>query len=179
MKLGKKIREVRLFKNLTLEALAKRTQLTISFLSQVERDIASPSVQSLRSIAKALNTRISSFFEEEETKETIFIRRKREKGFVDKKIIPGCEALASNVLNIKMEPLLFNLEKGKETGNLLRKHEGEEFGLVIKGKIDIFINDRKWDMEAGDSIYFISPKMHKIVNVGEDRAVVLWIILRA
>ncbi len=179
MKLGNKIREVRLFKNLTLEDLAKRTQLTISFLSQVERDIASPSVQSLRVIAKALNTRISSFFEEEEAKETIFIRRKREKGFVDKRGVPGCEALASNVLNIKMEPLLFNLEKGKGTGNLLRKHEGEEFGLVIKGKIDIFIDDKKWNMEAGDSIYFISPKMHKILNVGEERAVVLWVVLRS
>ncbi len=178
MKLGGKIREVRLRKSLTLEDLAKRTRLTISFLSQVERDIASPSVQSLREIAKALSVRISSFFEEEETRETIFIRRKREKGFVDRKIIPGCEALASDILNIKMEPLLFNLAKGKETGNLLSRHEGEEFGLVIKGKVEICVNDKKYTMEAGDSIYFISPKKHKILNVSEEKAVILWVMLK-
>lgn len=179
MSVGEKVREVRLRKNLTLGDLAKRTKLTISFISQVERNIASPSVKSLKQIAQALSMKISSFFEEDEIRETVFIRRGRKKGFVDKAIGPGCEVLVSGVLNIKMEPLLFNLGKGRGTENLLVSHEGEEFGLVVKGKIEISINEKKWIMEEGDNIYLISPKAHKILNIGEDKATVLWIILKA
>jgi len=82
MDLGSRLRNLRRRQKMTLEKLAKRTGLTSSFLSQVERNVAFPSVKSLREIASGLNTKVSCFFEEEGTKSTeisCLLRKTREK----------------------------------------------------------------------------------------------------
>mgnify|MGYP001605049467 FL=1 len=68
MKIGYRIKDLRTQQRVTLKELAKGTGLTASFLSQLERNLASPSVASLEKIAGALNTKVSNFFEKEEKK---------------------------------------------------------------------------------------------------------------
>ena len=64
MDIGKKIRELRTANDLTLEELASRSELTKGFLSQVERNLTSPSISTLEDIMEALGTDLSQFFQQ-------------------------------------------------------------------------------------------------------------------
>ena len=75
MDIGKKIRQLRLQNNLTLEDLASRSELTKGFLSQLERDLTSPSISTLEDILEALGTNLSEFFHEEEEEQIVFTNK--------------------------------------------------------------------------------------------------------
>lgn len=176
MKIGYKIKDLRIRQRVTLRELAKKTGLTTSFLSQLERDLTSPSVSSLEKIASALNIQTGYFFEREEGKELIFIKKGLGKKAVDKEKNISCEALASGFLNIKMHPRIFTLGVGAELTNELIYPEGEKFGMVLKGRIEFICGEEKLIFEEGDSIYcFYTSRLKKVANADETAAKFLWI----
>ena len=69
MDIGKKLKELRLQNDLTLGDLASRSELTKGFLSQVERNLTTPSIATLEDILEALGSSLSEFFREEEEKQ--------------------------------------------------------------------------------------------------------------
>ena len=75
MDIGKKIRQLRLQNDLTLEDLASRSELTKGFLSQLERNLTSPSISTLEDILEALGTNLSEFFHEEEEEQIVFTQK--------------------------------------------------------------------------------------------------------
>jgi len=113
IKLGPIIRSIRTSKRTTLQELADLTKLTTSFISQVERGVVSPSIDSLKKIAKALNVSIGEFFAED-LKDFTFIRKDKALKVTDKETKSSCEILVSDLLGIEMKPLLFRLQKGGE-----------------------------------------------------------------
>ena len=176
MNLGPRLRDLRRRQKMTLEKLAKRTGLTSSFLSQVERNITFPSVKSLREIASGLNTKVSRFFEEEEHRDFMFIKKDKRKNIVNDKLKSCYQVLASGLLDIRMEPSLLILKVGGETEKQPHSDDGEEFGFVLQGKVELLRGLEKFIMEKGDSIYFKGIKSHKIVNIGSSEAKLLWIV---
>ena len=72
MDIGAKIKRIRLSNQLTLEELANRSELTKGFLSQLERDLTSPSVATLENILEALGTNLKDFFSEDEDEQIVF-----------------------------------------------------------------------------------------------------------
>ena len=72
MDIGKKLKELRLQNDLTLGDLASRSELTKGFLSQVERNLTTPSIATLEDILEALGSSLSEFFREEEEKQIVF-----------------------------------------------------------------------------------------------------------
>ena len=176
MDLGSRLRDLRRRQKMTLEGLAKRTGLTSSFLSQVERNVTSPSVKSLREIASALNTKVSRFFEEESRKDFIFIKKSKRKKVVNAELKSYYEVLVSGLLDIRMEPSLLILKVGGKMEKQSDSLGGEEFGFVLKGKVELLRGREKFVMEKGDSIYFKGVKAHKIVNIGNNKANLLWIV---
>ena len=176
MNLGPRLRDLRRRQKMTLEKLAKRTGLTSSFLSQVERNITFPSVKSLREIASGLNTKVSCFFEEEEHRDFMFIKKDKRKNIVNDKLKSCYQVLASGLLDIRMEPSLLILKVGGETEKQPHSDDGEEFGFVLQGKVELLRGLEKFIMEKGDSIYFKGIKSHKIVNIGSSEAKLLWIV---
>ena len=177
--LGSRIKKARRKKQLTLRGLAKKTGLTNAFLSQVETNRVSPSVGSLRKIAIALGTKVGSFFEDEEKKDFLFVRKDGRKKFSWEDSKANCEVLASGMLNMQMEPLLITLKPGGETGERVNSHEGEEFGIVLKGKVELMLDDKSYTMKKGDSVYYRSTNSHKAVNIGKKKADILWVIFTA
>ncbi len=177
MKIGYRIKDLRIQRRITLKELAKKTGLTTSFLSQLERDLTSPSVSSLEKIAEALNTKVGYFFEREEAKELIFIKKSIGKQVLDKEKGISCEVLASGVLNIKMQPQVFTLGKDSELTKELMYPEGEKFGMVLKGKLELLYASEKLTLEEEDSIYCAyTQKLQKVRNIGETEAKFLWIV---
>ncbi|MFZ2603257.1 MAG: XRE family transcriptional regulator [Candidatus Omnitrophota bacterium] len=178
MKIGFRIKDLRIQQRITLKDLAKKTGLTTSFLSQLERDLTSPSVSSLEKIAQALNTKIGYFFGREEEKELIFIKKGTGKKFIDKGI--SSETLAAGFLNIKMQPQVFTLGAGSELTKELITPLGEKFGMVFKGKLEFFCDEEKMIFEEGDSIYCaFMQRPQRVVNIGEGEAKLLWIVFLA
>ena len=177
--LGSRIKKARRKKQLTLRDLAQKVGLSNAFLSQLERDIVSPSVNSLRKIGAALGTKVGSFFEDEEKKDFLLIRKDGRKRFSWENSKGHCQVLASGMLNIQMEPLLITLAPGAKTGERVNLHEGEEFGIVLKGEVQLLLDDKEYIMREGDSVYYKSSNSHKVVNIGRTKADILWVIFTA
>lgn len=180
-KLGEKIRQIRLAKQVSLRDLAKYTGLTRSFLSQVERGVSSPSIASLEKIARALNTGLSYFFKEDFPKDFSVFRKKREKEFLIKNLKIFCEVLVSDTLDIAMVPILFTLKKGaRAKEESLLPYRKERFMFTLKGKIELKCgreDKRKLILEEGDSLYCKSDFFCKSMsNIGNEEAAILWVV---
>ena len=75
MEIGQKIKRLRIQKGLTLEELASRSELTKGFLSQLERDLTSPSIATLNDIVEALGSSLSEFFKDEKQEQLVFRKK--------------------------------------------------------------------------------------------------------
>ena len=180
-RLGEKIKQIRLTKQLSLRDLAKHTGLTRSFLSQVERGISAPSIASMEKIAYALNTELSYFFKENFPQKFSIFRKKRKKIFLQKDTKISCEVLISDLLDIAMVPLLFTLNRGAEIGEeRLGHYKKERFMLIQEGKVELTCNKedkKKFVLEEGDSLYCkCECPCKKMENIGNKKAVILWVV---
>lgn len=177
MKIGSRIKNLRIKRRIVLKELAKKTGLTTSFLSQLERDLTSPSVSSLEKIAQALNTKVGYFFETEESKELVFVKRGMGKKSLNKEESIFYESLASSPLNINMRPFIFTLAAGAELVQELISPGTEKFGMVLKGRLEFFCDEEKNIFEEGDSIYCVGAQCpRRLTNIGDTEAKFLWIV---
>ena len=171
MDIGNKIRELRTRKGLTLEELASRSELTKGFLSQLERDLTSPSIDSLSDILEALGTNLAEFFQEDKNDQFIF---HADDFFVDEREDCTVNWIVPNTQKNQMEPILLELPEGGESFTL-EPHDGEEFGYVLSGSVYLVMGEKKLRVKAGCS-FCIHPKVnHYLINAGKTCARVLWI----
>jgi len=185
--LGRKIKNIRLSERVSLRDLAERTGLTRSFLSQVERGKATPSIRSLEKITRALNTRLNHFFKEGFPAKFCLVREKGEKKFLTKGPKTVCEILAFDIPGIAMVPLVFTLGVGgRLSKGQLEKYNKERFMMVLKGKVELLCgagDKRKFILQKGDSLYCKCDVPCKRVsnignreNIGNKEAIVLWVV---
>lgn len=176
--IGGKLRLLRRSRQITLQDLAAKSGLSIGYLSQVERDLSSPSVKALRDIATVLGVNISWFFEAPEPAETgerQFIVREGNRrhlrfrsGITDSLLTPS--------LNGQIELLLSRFEAGASSGEEPYTHQGEEAGMVIHGQLELWIGTEHFLLAEGDSFNFQSTLPHRYRNPGDTEAVVIWSI---
>ena len=168
MKVGKIIRDLRLAKNIKLQELAKMTNMSISNLSQLERELSNPSLATLVKIAKALDVPIISLFlnsEKEAKNKTVIIRDKKR----SKVIFPDMETVyepLSPIREAKIEFVLARMKEGKEQ-KVLVTHKGEEHVYVVKGILEVRIESEAHILKEGDSISFKSSFSHGFRNAGK------------
>jgi transcriptional regulator with XRE-family HTH domain len=167
--IGDKIRSKRKELGLSLKELADKTDLTPGFLSQIERDLAEPSITSLRKISKALNVAVFYFLMTEDEKKVVV--RKEERQILNFPDSHMSYQLLSPDLNRQMEMFMGELEPGAMTCDAPLAHPGEEVTYVLKGKMWIQIGEDEYTLEEGDTIYYFGSIPHKIVNVGEENLI--------
>jgi transcriptional regulator with XRE-family HTH domain len=172
MKIGERIRNLRQLSNLTQEELADRAGLTKGFISQVENDLTSISLDSLIQILEALDENISDFFRDDSAEKVVYGTRDRVE--IEKEKIEKFELLVPGATNRRLEPVLLTLRKGESTPEE-RPHEGEEFGLVLQGRISLRFGKEVLKLQKGECFYFAAEKEHRLQNNASPRAVVLWI----
>ncbi len=171
MDIGKKIRQLRLQNDLTLEDLASRSELTKGFLSQLERNLTSPSISTLEDILEALGTNLSEFFREEEEEQIVFTQKDF---FVDTQDEYQIEWIVPNAQKNEMEPILLTLPpKGKSLEMV--SHLGEEFGYVLKGSVTLVRDNKKYKLKAKDTFYMSGKTSHYLYNHGNSEALILWV----
>ena len=174
MEIGSKIKRMRVRLGLTQEELAARTELTKGFISQLERDITSPSIATLMDILEALGTNVSEFFSDKEndavavyTTEDMFLKADEEAGVTIRWLVTNAQKNA-------LEPILVTLEPGAST-EADDPHEGEEFGYVLSGAITLVCGEQKHKVRRGDAFYFRPTGVHYLVNSGKTEGKVLWV----
>lgn len=173
MEIGSKIRRLRLSKNLTQEELADRTELSKSFISQVERDRTSPSIATLVDILQALGTNLRDFFNDETDSQIVF----KDSDFfekTDEDLGSRTEWIIPNAQKNRMEPIRVTLRPGGRT-YLDNPHEGEEFGYVLSGIITIHLGNQTCRARKGETFCFRPFAPHYIENKGKNPAVLIWV----
>ncbi|MEF9921433.1 MAG: helix-turn-helix domain-containing protein [Anaerovoracaceae bacterium] len=171
MDIGAKIKELRVVKGLTQEELADRAELSKGFISQLERDITSPSISTLEDILQCLGFSISDFFAKDDDEQVVFSKEDYfEKE--DKELKNTIEWIIPNAQKNIMEPIYLTLEQGGETYPD-NPHEGEEFGYVLEGEINIHIGKKEYTAKGGESFYYTPDKKHFITTT--TGAKILWV----
>lgn len=173
MEIGQKIKRLRLENNLTQEELADRCELSKGFISQLERDMTSPSIASLVDILESLGTNLNEFFSEQVDEKIVF---KPEDAFekVDEELENTIEWIIPNAQKNDMEPILLTLEPGGKFYDDI-PHPGEEFGYVINGTVEVQWGSKKYKASKGDSFYYKANKNHTIVNNGKRTAKIIMV----
>ena len=172
MKIGERIKNLRELSNLTQEELAERAGLTKGFISQIERDLTSISLDSLIQILEALDENISDFFQEASQEKIVY--REKDRVAIEKEKIQKFELLVPGSTNRRLEPILLTLRKGESTPKE-KPHEGEEFGFVLRGRLNLRFGRETLKLRKGECFYLSAEKEHWLHNSGSKEAVILWI----
>jgi transcriptional regulator with XRE-family HTH domain len=173
LQLGPRIRSLRQARQVTLRELAERAGVTESFLSQVEREVTSPSIASVQRIARALELGIAELFVDEPPLGRVVRRGDRRRivynglNAVDEFLTAGRDG--------RLQVILTTLEPGGGTGDEAYTHESdEEVVIVLEGSLELWVGDEHHLLGDGDSIAYSSRQPHRNRNPGPGRAVILF-----
>lgn len=185
---GRMIREQRQARHLTLAQLASLANVSTSYVSQVERGVANPTLASLKTLSHALGITVGALLEgsddgsDKGAATTLYgggevsVLRSGERRRV---IYPGSKIaneLLSPNLRVQMEVILVEAPPGSGSGGHPHTHDGEECGVVIDGEMRFWVDGREWLLGARDSIYFASHLPHSWESVGKQDLYAIWII---
>ncbi len=170
--IGDRIKTLRQAKNLTQEELATRASLTKGFISQVERNHTSLSVESLIGILDALDEKPSAFFNGAYDEKIVFEPEDRVELEIEG--VKMFQILVPAAQNRMMDPALLVLGAGEKTPEE-EPHEGEEFGFVMAGGIDLILGAKTYRLKKSECFFFKAKKRHYITNRRTKEAVVLWV----
>lgn len=171
--IGKKIRELRLENDLTQDELASRLELTKGYISQLENNKTSPSIQTLFAILEVLGTDIHEFFADKTDINYVF----RKDDFYEKEneeLKNVISWIVPNALKYQMEPIIIAIEPGGQS-SIDDAHAGEEFGFVLEGQITLVLNKKRYIIRKGETFYYLANREHYLINNGTQTAKVLWI----
>jgi transcriptional regulator with XRE-family HTH domain len=183
--IGKKIKDLRLKRNLTLKQVAKETGFSPALISQIENNNISPPIATLARLALFFNVKIGYFFQDELCPVMYSVCKKGEGRKINRVISKtgkkhgySYEALAFDYPNKKMEPFLLRLDRELHDEESMYSHDGEEFLVVMKGKVVVAVENDRLKLEEGDSIYFDSSARHRVLNPYKLDAVILAVVFR-
>jgi DNA-binding transcriptional MerR regulator/uncharacterized RmlC-like cupin family protein len=167
---GPHLRNLRLQRGESLATVAERINVSVGFLSNLERGQSGASVGIMRRLAQYYGLNILDFFGDGHAASPLIRPRER-------KILKGGQGVQMELLasgKITMEPHLFRVAPGAGSGESY-SHEGEEFLFVIVGRLTIFLGDEEYNLSTGDSFYFDSSISHRWYNPGKKDSKILWI----
>ncbi len=174
--LGRKIQEYRKIKNLSIRQLAKMVDVTPSLLSQIERGVANPSINTLKAISKALDIPLFSFFAGEENTKELIVRSNHRKKMIFPENYELSYELLSPDLKGTIEFALMKLNPVSCSSEGLMEHAGEEAAYVLEGTVTLLMNDESYTLFAGDSVRIPPSMKHKWENPYEKKAVVIFAV---
>lgn len=174
MKIGERLKRLRMINSLTQEELASRADLTKGYISQLENDATSPSIATLKDILDVFGVSMQEFFSEISDEDIVYGKDARVQATDDDDKIK-VELLVPGAQNREMDPVLVTLDPGGEMDEQ-PFHEGEEFGFVLLGKIQLRLDDRLYTVRKDECFYFTSDKKHAVKNIGKGPARLLWVV---
>jgi len=173
--LGARIRALRLARGATLRELAANAGVTESFLSQVERGVASPSIASVQRIARALDQSIAELFAEPESIGQVVRADQRRR--VSYPGLGAFDEFLTRSTDGRLQVILSTIEPGGGTGDEAYTHDSdEEVVVVLEGELDLWVGTEHYRLSTGDALTHASRVPHRNTNPGPGVARVLFCI---
>ncbi|MCB8883707.1 cupin domain-containing protein [Acidisoma cellulosilytica] len=174
---GARLRIMRQGRNWTLQDLSARSGISVSMLSQLERDIASPSIRTLQRLAEIFHVTMGWFFDETRSAATgpAWVQRRTQRRVLD---LPsrGCrkEMLCSGEGHIQL--MIVTVAPQGSSGDSTYTHAGEDAGTVLEGSLTLEVDGDEQILNAGDSFRFPATLPHRFSNSGSVQCVVIWAV---
>ncbi|OLS34707.1 helix-turn-helix domain-containing protein [Bacillus sp. MRMR6] len=178
MEFGMKIRVLREQQEITVKHLAELVECTPSFISQIERGMANPSINTLKKISNVLGVSLVHFFDEDdgvtEDTEKYIIRKNKRKRF--KSAMENTDVFLLSPSDIESKNIEMHLMRVAPGGksDKLYTNSGEEVGYVLKGRLTVYLGNEKCELEEGDSMYFPGHIPHGWENNSDTESVTIW-----
>ena len=170
LSIGTHLRQLRAKRKLSLAQVAREAEISVGFLSALERSQMTGSVGTLRKLARFYKTNILDFFDATEASG-------RQVRPAQRKVLEAGPGVRMELLawgNTVMEPHLFRVAPDAGSGDCY-SHEGEEFLYILRGELTISLQKDEYRLKAGDSFYFESATPHQWKNCGRTETWVLWV----
>ena len=178
MKIGKRIRQLRKERDMTLEELSQKSGVALATLSRMENDKMTGTLESHNNICKALNASIAELYKEleEELKTVDSVPKKsRTEHFVHARKAKY-ELLVSKAMDKNIMPLMMKIGPGGATQKEQTRTGVEKFIYLISGNVKAAVGDATYDLKRGDSLYFDASLPHTFRNDGRTEAEAVCII---
>ncbi len=174
--IGSQIRELRKVKGLTLQQVADAAEISVGYLSQIERNQTKLPIGVLKKISGTLGVHMNWFFHADDIpsqERDVVVRSHKRRRFTFTGIGIEEELLSPN-LGGPLEMLMSTIEPGADSGDY--SHDGVEAGLVVSGRLDLWVSGTFFQLEEGDSFSFKSTEIHRCANSGDKPTKVVWVI---
>jgi transcriptional regulator with XRE-family HTH domain len=169
--LGSLIRQRRKKLSMTMQGLADTAGVSVGYVSQIERDMAVPTLGTLAQIADALGVEIEYFIKSQKPTDAISWAEGRQQFFMDGSSV-RYEAVTNQYPGSELASYILNVPPGYSSETV--SHEGEEIIFVLEGMIHQFLDGQKFEMQAGDCLHFNGISPHSWTNPTDTEARVLW-----
>lgn len=174
-RLGELVRELRTRKGLSLRTLAARAGFSPSFVSQIERGQAAPSIASLERLAHALGVTLGDFFR---PAAAVVTRTWERAELTSAWSHAQIEALGPTGPGRVFEPMMITLAPGGQSGGRPYGHGGDEFAIVFEGEVRLTLGEETYRLARGDAATFPAETPHRWENVGGEPARVVIVSAR-
>lgn len=161
--IGNKLKNLRIQKELTQEELGERTDLTKGYISQLERGLSSPSMETFFQLLEVLGCTPQEFFSEEMTEQKVVYSEEDRVIFEDLETGYVMEWLVSESNENEMEPILLLIMPGKAYKQF-SPSQSETFIWVLSGTIQLKLGSKTYQAREGESLYYISSDVHQLFN---------------
>jgi transcriptional regulator with XRE-family HTH domain len=172
--LGSRLKERRKALGKTQQQVAEEANLTVGFISQIERGISTPSLASLFNVAKALETTVDQFVSDSPAhKHSVVTHSGQRQTYKVGGTSRYYEFLERGFPEAQLNACISHVPPGHASE--VMRHEGEEFVYLVSGEMLYEVDGVKYALKAGDTLHFDSRKPHQGTNVGRDTAIELWV----
>lgn len=177
--IGDTVRARRKARGLTLAALTERTGLSTAIISQVERGLANPSFSTLAQIAHGLDIPVGELFAQQAATRSPVVRKGERRNLLSS--VPESRGrdvyeLLTPDLHGTLEALWVVTPPGHDTSDTPFTHRGEEVGIILSGRKEVYIDGERYVLEEGDSITFNSMIPHWYTNTSDEPCTSIWVV---
>ncbi len=182
--IGEKIKSLRTLKEISIEELAERTELTVEQIRRIEENVDIPSLAPLVKIARVLGVRLGTFLDDQDNEAGAVVCHRGEaddtvsfsNNATDARQHMHYHSLSRSKTDRHMEPFVIDIDADEEKKYSLSAHEGEEFIMVLKGKLEVNYGKQTYVLDEGDTIYYDSIVPHHVHAFNGQKAQILAVI---
>lgn len=175
---GQKIRTMRKALGMSIKDLAEAANLSTGLISQIERDLVSPSVNAMLRIVDALHTTMGEFFEDVPSKKKPTIIRCGEHHMIDSDAADRRLRLLSpeNRRHYEVVEMRFETTERKDVVPTIGE-SGEAFGFILAGRLTVMLDDVAYSVASGDSVVFDRSAKYALFNEGREPCLSIWVFM--
>jgi transcriptional regulator with XRE-family HTH domain len=176
LSVGDRLRRLREEHGYSMRQLARRASVSPSLISEVERGRVEPSISVLKRLSTSLDTTLTYFFSEPRSDDDRVVRADARRTLRQPRTGAGISFSLLAPDNTEMlEPIYGRYDVGASMGPDPVTHEGEEWGMVLSGRLKVWLGDEIYFLDEGDAIYFPSTIPHRLANVGDKPTEYIWV----